>query len=407
MRISSSLFFQTGLHSINSQQADFLHLYRQLGSGQRMVTPADDPLAAAQVINLSQSHALNRRYAENRAVAQRNLGMEETALSSVVLQLQDVKTRLTEAGNGTLTDTDRATLANVLRHARTSLLGLANATDGNGQYLFSGSHGGIEPFQVDGNGNVHYRGDAGQRLVQADETRQIAGSDVGTDVFGRAVPGTNDYVTSAALHNQGSGIISSPQVSDASGEYLGRGFVIQFTSDTRYTVSVDGVEVANDQPYDSGDGNPLLLPGGVQVRLMGEPAIDDVFVVEPASSADMNLFDTLGGLIAALEGAIEDGGTDATAFRNMLVSASQRIDVNYNNILTVRASVGARINELEALDASGSQRSLGYRQRMSELQDVDYYTASTQLQLRLSALEAASLAFRKIQASNLFIMGSN
>lgn len=406
MRISSSLFFQTGLNSINRQQADFLHLYQQIGSGQRMVTPADDPLAAAQAIDLSQSLSLNRRFAENRAIAQRTLGMEENALSSAVLQLQDVKTRLIEAGNGTLSDNDRATLANVLHNARTSLLGVANATDGNGQYLFSGSRGDVEPFQMNGTGRVVYRGDMRQRLIQADPTRQIAGSDVGTDVFCRAVPGAHAYLTSAAAQNRGTGIISSPQISDPSGENTGRRIDIQFTSASLYNVRVNGVAAAHNQPYDARSDGPLVLPGGLQVSLRGAPVAGDTFTVESAGAADLNLFDTLGRMIDALEGSVENGGADAIAFRNELNSALQRIDENYNNILTVRASVGARMNELDALDASGSQQQLGYRQRMSELQDLDYYTASTQLQLRLAALEAAAEAFRKIQASNLFMMGS-
>src|SRR5690606_15585276 len=147
MRISSSLFFQTGLNSINAQQSDLMHIYQQVASGQRMVTPSDDPLAAAQAVNISQSQSINARFVANRSVLNRDLSMEENTLKSVTLPLQDVKTRLEEAGNGTMSDVDRATLSNVLKEARTNLLGLANATDGNGQYLFSGARGEVSPFQ--------------------------------------------------------------------------------------------------------------------------------------------------------------------------------------------------------------------------------------------------------------------
>ncbi len=159
MRISSNLFFQTGLNSINAQQSDLMHLYQQIGSGQRMVTPADDPLAAAQAINISQSQTLNARFAANREVLKNNLGVEENTLNSVTTLIQDVKTQLIAVGNGTLSDADRATLSNVLANARTSLLGLANATDGSGQYLFSGSKGGTAPFSVnDAAGKIELRG---------------------------------------------------------------------------------------------------------------------------------------------------------------------------------------------------------------------------------------------------------
>src|SRR5690606_41280482 len=68
--------------AINAQQADLLHLYQQAASGQRMVTPADDPLGAAQAVNLSQSQSLNERYAANRDVLKMNLGNEEDRKST-------------------------------------------------------------------------------------------------------------------------------------------------------------------------------------------------------------------------------------------------------------------------------------------------------------------------------------
>ena len=47
MRISTAAYFQTGLNSINRQQSDLMHVFQQVSSGRRMITPADDPLGAA------------------------------------------------------------------------------------------------------------------------------------------------------------------------------------------------------------------------------------------------------------------------------------------------------------------------------------------------------------------------
>lgn len=414
MRISSTLFFQTGLNSINAQQADLMHLYQQIGSGQRMVTPADDPLAAAQAINISQSQSLNKRFEENRAVIRQNLGIEENTLNSVTTLLQDVKTRLIEAGNGTMSDADRATLSNVLANARTSLLGLANATDGSGQYLFSGAQGDVMPFQKVG-GKISYMGDQYQRNIQADQTRRIPGSDVGTDVFSRAAPGTTGYFSRAEAGNSGTGVISNPAITDPRGDNVGNVFTITFTSATTYDVVVTDaagatVETLSGQAYSPGSAEHLNLPGGVQVAFSGTPANGDTFAVDPISGGNndnLNVFDTLDSIIASLENPIQADSANMAKFQNTLASAIQRIDVNYNNVLTVRASVGARMNEIDALDANGSQRALSYSTQLSRLEDVDYYSTTAQLQLRTAALEAASLAFRKIQATGLFNMGSN
>ncbi|HWL27928.1 MAG TPA: flagellar hook-associated protein FlgL [Burkholderiaceae bacterium] len=518
MRISSTLFFQTGLNSINAQQSDLMHLYQQIGSGQRMVTPADDPLAAAQAINISQSQSLNARFAANREVAKQNLGIEENALNSVTTLIQDIKTRLVEAGNGTLSDADRATLSNVLSNARSNLLGLANSTDGSGQYLFSGAKGETAAYQDD-NGKIVYKGDEGQRKIQADQTRQIAGSDVGSDIFNRAAPGTQVYLSRAVPDSVtglmvGTGVISTPTLSDPSGANVGSTFTIEFTgpepedysvtvtrpdgsspppttgkftpgpeatldlgggvqvklsgvpgvgdtfvvepasspdyiatkiasasdatigsptvadyskvrsgdvftieftSATEYIVKVDNAsatptsETFPVQNYTPGRENTLTLPYGMQVKISGNPAASDTFTVQAATGpkTDLNIFDTLDSIIAALANPIQ-GNANATAqFQNTLATAVQRLDVNYNNVLTVRASVGSRMNELDALDANGSLRALSYSSQLSKMEDVDYYRATAQLQLRTSALEAAALAFRKIQATSLFNMGRN
>lgn len=70
--------------------------------------------------------------------------------------------------------------------------------------------------------------------------------------------------------------------------------------------------------------------------------------------------------------------------------------------MTVSASVGARMNELEALDATGTAKGLNYSKTLSDLEDLDYYAGASQLALRQVALQAASAAFMTIQGSSLF-----
>ena len=428
MRISTNLLFNTGLKTIGTQQADLMHLYQQIGSGQRMVTPADDPLAASQSINIAQSQSLNQRFAENRAVALRNLGTEEDALTSLTTLLADVRTRVVEAGGGALSDADRGTLAEVLRGARDSMLAIANTTDGNGQYVFSGSRGQAPAYQLDASGKYRYIGDGLQRKIQADQTRQIAAGDVGSDVFERAQPGTLAYSTrQVAAGGGGTAVLGAPAVVDRT---LGNAdsrleFKITFTSATTYDVAVTDHSPATgpvtetftglaftpgatllDLPRSDGGSPAAAIPSGTQVQISGEPAAGDVFVVTPMQhDGDFNLFDTLGGLIAALEAPAAEDASAQAGLRNMLNTAMQQLASGYDNILTVRSSIGARMNELEAMNDVGTQRNLGYTKDLSRLEDLDYYDATMKLNLRKMALEGASLAFQTIQGLSLFNMG--
>lgn len=528
MRVSSTLYFQTGLNSINAQQADLLHLYKQIGTGKRILTPSDDPLAAAKTINLAQSQSLNNRYTENRSIASNSLSTAESTLNDVTVLMQNMKTRLVEASNGTLSDADRSTLATVLQGARDSLLGMANAKDGSGQYVFSGSRGDTPPFQ-EKNGVVQYMGDQVQRLVQADQTRQVAASDVGLDIFARATPGSSAYITRMEPVNgqlpQGSGALGGPQVLDSGHPDFGSQFQIEFgapnadglipytvtvnnpdgspsatygnapdvrlydpsqpslnlatkngdaaikvsfsgtpeagdtfmvepatspeyvsstTLEAGSTLKVNSAQITNyaiaksgysyeltftaDNAFDlvvkDATGNPVgspqsfdFVPGrentidlgnGMQVRLAGTPKADDVVQVVPNETpTNLNIFDALDSVISALKGDASLDPTQQAQFRSAIATAMQTTDIIYDNVLTVRSSLGTRLNELEALDGNAAQRSLGYAAEMTRLEDLDWYTATTQLQLRSTALEAASLAFRRIQSLSLFNQGSN
>ena len=417
MRISTNLFFQNGLKTINTQQADLMHIYQQVGTGKRLITPSDDPLAAAQTINIAQSQSLNQRYTENRQVAKNNLSSEENTLDAVSTLLSGLKTRLVEAGNSTLADVDRATLANVLSKAKDNLLGLANATDGNGQYLFSGHAGSRAPFAVAADGSVSYVADSGSRLIQVDQTRQLDSADTGDTIFMSATSGSRAYISRANAANQGTAEMSAPAITDPNDANVGNAFTVDFADNAgslEYTVTFTTETGTPPTPTTTTLGPTAFEPGaatltvspGLQVKFSGTPQAGDSFTVEPAQSTDLNIFNTLDDMIAALKTPIEGDPKAAAAYRNTLSSAMQRLDVNYDQVQTTLSSVGTRMAEIDSIDARSSVRNLSYSKELSRLEDVDYYEATAQLQLRTAALDAASMAFKKIQSTSLFNMSN-
>lgn len=426
MRISTNLYFQTGLNSIGRQQNQLMEIFQQIGSGKRSLTPADDPLAAAQSITLAQAQSMNKRFAENRHVATRMLGEEENILNSLTSQVRDVKTRLVEVGNGTLSDADRATLANVLRDSMESLLGLANSKDASGQYLFSGSQGNVAPYVYDGT-SVTYHGDQVERLVQVDQTRQLPTSNHGVDVFSRVTPGANSFITSAASSNGGTGIIAQPSIVNPKAAQNMVSFEVHFIDENTYEVEAsyleaDGsitTEMSPPQAYTVNEKGETIInlpagtgDSGISIFFGGKPAAGDTFNVERASATargdypqtDVNLFNTLSDLINVLEQPSSGDPVAQAALRNQLNGAMQRLDINYDNILTVRASVGGRMNEISALNDNGTLQALHLSKELIRIEDLDYYTASSQLEQRSAALEAAVLAFKKIQGASLLAM---
>lgn len=420
MRISTAFYFQTGLNSLNRQQGDLVHVFQQLGSGKRMITAADDPLAAAQTLRLGQSESANLRLEENRQVIQRNLGEEENVLMSLITQVNGAKTELLSAATGTLSDADRTIMAGVFEEMRDSMLNLGNAKDSNGQHLFSGSKGGTAPFELSADGTKYeYKGDERPRKIQADQTRQISGSDHGKDIFLRATPGSAVFTTSAADENSGTGVIGGVNITDSTQASTVESFSLKVLTGNKIKVTPTFAAGAAPNPLpdpkeiemgEMENGKITLnLGNGVSVQLSGKPVEGDTFslknVQSEAGAEDLNIFNTLTDVINILK-APTDTPEAKAKLQNVLNGAMQKIDATYDNILTVRASVGARMNEVEALSDSASLQRLQIKSDISRLEDLDFYSAASQLELRRAGLEAASIAFQKIQATSLFAMNS-
>src|SRR5690606_34186123 len=178
--------------------------------------------------------------------------------------------------------------------------------------------------------------------------------------------------------------LGQPVVTDPKGEHVGKPFRIEFADDgsggLTYSVVVldasgNPIETSPPENFDSSVGQ-LTLPGGVLVPISGNPSAGDEFMVEPAQgmAAELNVFNTLDDVIAALATPTTGDPKAQTRIANALASAMQKIDVNYDQVLTIRASVGSRLAEIDAIDGAGESRSLSYANQLSKLEDVDYYT---------------------------------
>ncbi|WBY00605.1 flagellar hook-associated protein FlgL [Ramlibacter tataouinensis] len=399
MRISTQSFYEQSQLAMNSQQGSLLRSQQKIGAMTRILTPADDPVGAARALGVSESLAVNAQYQATRGEAIHTLSLEENALQAVTGVLQDVKTLIVQAGNGVMTDADRRALATTLESAHAQLLGLANTDDGNGQYLFAGFRSGSPPFVRDAAGAVNYQGDQGQRLMQVDVSRQVAGTDDGRTLF-QSVQGAAGYVTSEAGGNAGSAVYGAVSVMDAGDPLYGRDFSISFAGGN-YTVETQDAPPVVVASGAFTAGVPIDF-GGLQISIAGTPADGDVVEVRNARNAGTDVFATLSELVAALRAPLAGGGDAAQArLLNALSTANVRITNAHDNVLTVRSSVGSRLKELDILNGGGQARALMDKSHLSDLQDLDYASAITDFYQRQSALQATQQTFLRIQQISL------
>lgn len=405
MRISTSMLFDSGVGAINKQMAALLKLQQQVATGRRILTPADDPVGAARALELTQSQDVLAQYSTNQSNATSALGLAEAHLTSINGMFARFKELTVQAGNATLSANDRKSIAFELRSRFDELLGIANAADGQGQYLFSGYMGSTTPF----GGNVDqlnaapaneisYQGDDGRRTLQVSATRMMEISDSGNDVFRRIRNGNGHFVTNYAAANTGTGIIDAGSVTDpaAWNALANKPISIQFTSATTYDIVDAASTTLASGTYQT--GQPIVI-AGASVMITGAPASGDSFTLAPSSS--QSIFKTLANLIGALESNTSQPA-DAAKYSNQIGFALRDLDQANENILRVRSMIGSRMSELESLGSANQDLSLQYQQALSNLQDLDYAKAISDLTRKQTDLEAAQSSFSRITRLSLF-----
>ncbi len=186
MRISSSWAHQTAVNSMLNQQASLQQIQQQLSSGKKLLTPSDDPMAAARIIDLNQNIKQNEQYQSNINTARDRLSQQESILQSATDVLQKINELGIQGLNDTNSPSDRASIAGEMEELNKQLLSIANTKSPSGEYLFSGFKSTTQPFSKNtGNtGTYSYAGDINSRSIQIDTNRQITDGDPGSQVFG-------------------------------------------------------------------------------------------------------------------------------------------------------------------------------------------------------------------------------
>ncbi len=317
MRISTQMMYEQNMRGVTNAQSEWLRYGEQMSTGKRVNRPSDDPIAASQAVVLSQAQAQNSQYTLARTFATQKISLEENVLTQVTTAIQTAQEKIVYAGNGTLSDDDRASLATDLQGIRDQILNLANSTDGNGRYIFAGYKTEKAPY-TDNAGTVTYGGGDKAVTQSVDAARTMVIGHTGDQVF--------NHITS------------------------------------------------NAKP---------------------EPTAEDG--TTPASETD--LFKMLDTAIAALNKPAAELTDDE---KGAIDKTNRGLNNALNNVLTVRAELGTQLNELDKLDALGSDRALGQSQQMSNLVDVDWNATISSYTMQQAALQAAYKAFSDMQGMSLF-----
>jgi flagellar hook-associated protein 3 FlgL len=178
-------------------------------------------------------------------------------------------------------------------------------------------------------------------------------------------------------------LIGLANTQDAAGNYMYAGYQNRTKP---FTATATGATY-------NGDSNQQLLQVDGQRQLVVNAPGDSVF-----QAGGNDVFSAFSDIITLLN----NPASTAAAVQAGVATAISSIKTATSTVANVWSSVGARLNELDALNDVGSGRELQYAQALSDLQDLDYAQALSDLTKKQTILEAAQKSFVKITGLSLF-----
>lgn len=420
MRISTLQAFNNGVNGIQRNYSNATRTQEQISTGNRILTPADDPVASVRLLQLEQQQSVLGQYNSNLTAAKNSLTQEEVTLNSVNTVLQRVRELSVQAGNGALDPTDRKSIAAELGQREDELLALMNTRNARGEYLFSGFQGKTQPFVREADGSYSYNGDEGQRKLEVASSLQLAISDNGKAIFQNVTNAGryNSSIVSAGL--PGSTLkVSAPLVQDevaltGSEPFPAAGVGVRFTSDTQYVV----YDLAAPPDFDSQPLDPALVLAsgsvdrkegtadelvfrGVMMKFDGLPSGGESIEVKLDANANkQGILET----VANLRKALEDPVNGSAGVRDAVAVALTNLDHGMVSVDQTRGNIGARLNVIETTLTDNEDVALVNKGVQAELKELDYAEALSRLSMQTVILEAAQKSYAKVSGLSLFNM---
>lgn len=187
---STSAFYDRARGDMTSLRKQTEALQAQISSGNRLTRSSDDPVAASRLRSLARADTLSKIDTANANRATADLNIADATMSDITTAISRAKELATQAANGTLSDTQRASIGKEMAAIHDTLVSLANTQDSNGKPLFGGDNA-TSAYTLDASGNATYTGTARSAEVSLGQGQTVTRSLTGPEFLNFKVGGVD------------------------------------------------------------------------------------------------------------------------------------------------------------------------------------------------------------------------
>jgi flagellar hook-associated protein 3 FlgL len=228
--------------ALDQTQSSQQQLTSEISSGVSVNSLSDNPVVAAQNVQLLNQIERDDSFTQTTSLTNGMLQVTDSALGSVVTQLNQAISLATEANNGTLNASQIKAISNQLSGIRDEVLSLAN-TSYQGQYVFGGSQTGEAPFSLNTStspATVTYNGDSIVNTLQSPTGQSVQLNLPGNQIFtspGASVLGTLNNLIADYASGTGNGGVADAEALSSSLSFVSQQRVTLDNSISRLTAA--------------------------------------------------------------------------------------------------------------------------------------------------------------------------
>lgn len=149
MRVSTQQSYTSMTSSFTELSGRLEHVITQMATGQRVILPSDDPIAATRINQLNSQQAAIAQYQSNINAVSGTLSQQESLLDGINNSMLAIRDDLLQAANGSTTPESLANLGQEIASLTQSMMASLNYQDGQGHYLFGGTKNDSPPVSYD------------------------------------------------------------------------------------------------------------------------------------------------------------------------------------------------------------------------------------------------------------------
>lgn len=334
MRITNGMMIKNMMRNMNKNLSRMDKAQQKLSTGKKFQLPSDDPIGVSRSLKLHTDLSKIEQFKRNLKDAKSWLEVTEDSIAQVGEVLQRARELTVQASNGTNSVEDLRAISAEIGQLRDQIIKSANATYA-GRSIFTGYK--TDAPLLDENGKY--------KLTNFNEVTNFTNS-------GSVVTNTLSYneITSYNI-----GVADSIEINTVGSSIFGK-----------VNGSLDNADFSTDV-------------NGYQIEVTAKQA--------KSTGADESY---LVAIFDDLKNALDNGDTD------IINKSIKRLDNSINNLLSVRAEIGAKMNRLELTEKRLDSETVTFTKLLSENEDADMAEVIMNLKMEENVYRASLSAGAKV-----------